>query len=85
MRIKDTEQVQEIKKELMLAVGNTDTDDPRHITLEQIKDFSTTNVQQGLEYLGNSLDRIEVAINNTETWTFELEDGTTITKEILVK
>ena len=85
MRIKDTEKVQEVTKDLMIPVGNTDTDDARHITLSDIKDFSTTDVQQGLQYLGDTLDTLNVAVNNTETWTFELEDGTIITKEIVVK
>ena len=85
MRIKDTEQVQEVTKDLMIPVGNTDTDDARHITLSDIKDFTNEQVQQGLEYLGNAVDQLQVNLSNTETWTFELEDGTIITKEILVK
>ena len=96
MRIKDTEQVQEVTKDLMIPVGNTDTDDARHITLEQIKEYSNVDVQQnivtlseqtqqGLEYLGNAVDQLQVNLSNTETWTFELEDGTIITKEIVVK
>lgn len=84
MRIKDTNNI-EVNNNLMIPVGNTSNEEPAHITLEQIKVFSTSNVQQGLEYLGNSLDTLEVALNNTETWTFELEDGTTITKQIVVK
>lgn len=96
MKIKDTEQVQEVTKDLMIPVGNTDTDDARHITLEQIKEYSNVDVQQnivtlseqtqqGLEYLGNAVDQLQVNLSNTETWTFELEDGTIITKEIVVK
>lgn len=85
MRIKDTEHVIEVKKDLLFAVGNTDTEDARHITLGNIKDFTNEEVQQGLEYLGNKLDVLELAVNNTETWSFELEDGSIIKKEILVK
>lgn len=85
MRIKDTEHVKEVKKDLMFAVGNTDTEDARHITLGDIKDFTNEQVQQGLEYLGNKLDEIQVELGNTETWSFELEDSTIITKEIIVK
>ena len=85
IRIKETAKVKEIKKDLMLAVGNTDTEDARHITLGDIKDFTNEQVQQGLDYLGDTIDSLTVAVNNTETWTFELEDGSTITKEILIK
>lgn len=85
IKIKDTEKVKEVKKDLMFAVGNTDTEDARHITLGDIKDFTNEQVQQGLDYLGNKLDVLELAVNNTETWQFELEDGSIITKEILVK
>lgn len=100
MRIKDTEHVEKIQDEQMIPIGNVGTEDARHINIGNLSEFVENNIQQkgtfatttqlnsvqsGLEYLGNSLDRIEVAVNNTETWTFELEDGTTITKEILVK
>lgn len=85
IRIKNTEHVIEVKKDLMFAVGNTDTDDARHVTLGDIKDFTNEQVLQGLDYLSNNLDTLEVAVNNTETWTFELEDGSIITKEILIK
>lgn len=100
MRIKDTEHVEKIQDEQMIPIGNVDTDDARHINIGNLYEFVENNiqqkgtfatttqlnsVQQGLEYLGNSLDTFEVALNNTETWSFELEDGTIITKEIVVK
>ena len=89
MRIKDTEQVQEVTKDLMIPVGNTDTDDARHITLSDIKDFTNEQVQQGLDYLGDNLDTLTIAVNeinnNTEVWSFELESGETINKKILIQ
>lgn len=147
MRIKDTEAVKEINYDLYIPVGNTTTNDPRHIdvgslsdfvennikekgtfaTTEQIaglsdaivaegenitfidnkftgqiqtigqqiatlenqnKNFATTeqlnSVERGLQYLGDSLDQLEVDLNTYETWTFELEDGSTINKKVLI-
>ena len=99
MRIKDTEHVKQIKYEQMIPVGNVDTNDARHIEIGNLSDFIENNikekgtfatttqlnsVQSGLEYLGNSLDRIEVGLNTYETWVFELEDGTTINKNVLI-
>ena len=99
MKIRDTEPVKEIKYEQMLAVGNVDTNDARHITIGNLSDFVENNikekgtfatttqlnsVQSGLEYLGNSIDQIEVGLNTYETWVFELEDGTTINKNVLI-
>lgn len=100
MRIKDTEHVEKILEEQMIPIGNVDTEDARHINIGNLCEFVENNIQQkgtfatneqldtlqrGVNYLGNSLDTFEVALNNTETWTFELEDGTTITKQIVVK
>lgn len=147
MRIKDTEAVKEINYDLYIPVGNTTTNDPRHIdvgslsdfvennikekgtfaTTEQLaglsdaivaegenitfidnkftgqiqtigqqittlenqnKNFATTeqlnSVERGLQYLGDSLDQLEVDLNTYETWTFELEDGSTINKNVLI-
>lgn len=100
MRIKDTEHVKQIKYEQMIPVGNVDTNDARHVAIGNLSDFVENNIQQkgtfatttqlnsvqsGLEYLGNSLDRIEVGLNTYETWVFELEDGSTINKNVIVK
>lgn len=106
MRIKDTQQITEVTKDLMLPLGNTPNEDPAHITLEQIKEYTNVDVQaninvintsiaqaqDGINYIGNKVDEVEIAINTlntqvnkTETWKFELEDGTVITKQILVK
>lgn len=100
IKIKDTEHVKEIKYEQMIPVGNVDTNDARHVEIGNLSDFVENNIKQkgtfatttqlnsvqsGLEYLGNSIDQIEVDLSNTETWTFELEDGTIITKEIILK
>lgn len=147
MRIKDTEAVKEINYDLYIPVGNTTTDDPRHIdvgslsdfvennikekgtfaTTEQLaglsdaivaegenitfidnkftgqiqtigqqittlenqnKNFATTeqlnSVERGLQYLGDSLDQLEVDLNTYETWTFELENGSTINKNVVI-
>lgn len=35
--------------------------------------------------VGEQIATLETQTNNYETWTFELEDGTTIMKEILIK
>lgn len=131
MRIKDTEAVKEINYDLYIPVGNTTTDDPRHIDLGSLGDFVENNIKEkgtfatteqitglsdaivaegenitnidnkfsaqlqtvgqqiaklesGIEYLGNSLDELEVDLNTYETWTFELEDGSTINKNVLI-
>ena len=99
MRIKDTEHVKEIKYEQMIPIGNVDTNDARHVEIGNLSDFVENNIQQkgtfatttqlnsvqsGLEYLGNSIDQIEVGLNTYETWVFELEDGTTINKNVLI-
>lgn len=99
MRIKDTEAVKEINYDLYIPVGNTTTDDPRHIDLGSLGDFVENNikkkgtfatteqlnsVERGLQYLGDSLDQLEVDLNTYETWTFELEDGSIINKNVLI-
>lgn len=147
MRIKDTEAVKEINYDLYIPVGNTTTNDPRHIdvgslgdfvennikekgtfaTTEQLagvsdaivaegetitmidnkftgqiqtigqqiatlenqnKNFATTaqlnSVQEGLDYLGDKVDEIQVDLSTTETWTFELENGSTINKNVVI-
>lgn len=100
IKIKDTEHVKEIKYEQMIPVGNVDTNDARHVEIGNLSDFVENNikekgtfatttqlnsVQSGLEYLGNTIDQIEVGLNTYETWEFELEDGTTINKKILIQ
>lgn len=46
MKIRDTEPVKEIKYEQMLAVGNVDTNDARHITIGNLSDFVENNIKE---------------------------------------
>lgn len=125
MRIKDTEQVKEIKYEQMIPVGNVDTNDPRHINVGKLSDFVEGNIKmkgtfasseelQGvytavgdlsgqigfidtkftgqLTTVGEQIADLEEAVSGgsstgttTETWTFQLENGTTINKNVLLK
>ena len=36
-------------------------------------------------YVRSMIDTVNAAVNNTETWTFTLSDGTTVTKQVVVK
>jgi hypothetical protein len=125
MRIKDTEHVKEIKYEQMIAVGNVDTEDPRHINVGNLSDFVESNIKtkgtfasndelqgvysaigdltgnigyiddkftQQFTTVGEQIAELEQAVSGgtstgttTETWTFQLENGTTINKNVLLK
>lgn len=117
MRIKDTEHVKKIQYENMFPVGNTETEDPRHITVGNLSDFieenikmkgtfATTEQLNGLseaivaesenitfidnkysaqfETIGKQITTLQTQSNTYETWVFELEDGTTINKNVLI-
>lgn len=125
MRIKDTEQVKEIKYEQMIPVGNVDTNDARHINVGNLSDFVENNIKtkgtfasseelqgvysavgdltgsigyiddkftQQFTTVGEQIAELEQAVSGgtstgttTETWTFTLENGTTINKNVLLK
>ena len=92
VKIKDTEHVKEIKYEQMIPVGNVDTNDARHVEIGNLSDFVENNIKQkgtfatneNLNNVSIQLETVANQINNYETWVFELEDGTTINKNVLI-
>lgn len=53
--------------------------------LENDSNFITQNVLDNtINPLNTSIGNINTKLNNTETWTFTLEDGTEVTKNIVV-
>lgn len=78
IKISEATPIVDLKDSYMIPIGNVGNDEANATKLGVVSDYIENDLKQRDVFISNS-------DSDTETWTFELEDGTTIMKEILLK
>lgn len=93
IKISEAIAIVDLKDSYMIPIGNVGNDEANATKLGVLSYYVENGIKtrdvfvtsQQFNNLNSNVEQLQVAVGNSEQWTFELEDGSTITKEILIK
>lgn len=78
VKISEAIQIVDLKDSYMIPIGNVGNDEANATKLSVVSNYIENDLKQRDVFISNS-------DSDTETWTFELESGEIIEKNILIK
>lgn len=93
IKISEATAIVDLKDSYMIPLGNVGNDEANATKLGVLSDYVENGIKtrdvfvttQQFDNLNTNVEQLQATVGNSEQWTFELEDGSLITKEILIK